>query len=54
MKISLQIDVIIGLRDNGMGLQGFQFSGYGITPQIVQGKVEKVVLHMFDQNIDIE
>jgi len=36
------------------GYQEFDLSDYGLTIYYISGKVSKVILHMFDRNVDIE
>lgn len=35
-------------------MYGNPYSGYGITVFHNQGKIEKIILHMHDRNLDIE
>ncbi len=54
LKIISQSSSKIELRGFGNDPLGVPFSGYGITLHLKNGEVERVVLHMFDRNVDIE
>lgn len=54
MKIVSQSDSKIVLRGFGNDSFGASFSNYGLTIYLNGSGVEKVMLHMYDRNIDIE
>ena len=54
MKIIFQNDSKIELRGFGNDSIGTPFSGYGITLHLVNNDIDRVILHMFDRNVDIE
>ena len=53
MKIVSQNSTKIELRGFGNDPMGASFSGYGITLHLNNTEVERVVLHLFDRNVDI-
>ena len=53
MKIQEQNESLIKLRGYGYDAMGGSFADYGLTLHISNQDIEKVVLHMFDRNIEI-
>lgn len=54
MEIVSQDNSKIELRGIGNDFLGVPFSGYGITLNLKNDEVERVILHMFDRKVDIE
>ncbi|PSJ72280.1 hypothetical protein C7N43_35085 [Sphingobacteriales bacterium UPWRP_1] len=53
MKVVTSSDTVIGLRGYGSDSMGASFSDYGISIRHLAGKIEKVVLHMYDRQTEI-
>ena len=54
MKIVQSNDDNIVLRGYGQDMMGADFSDYGLTILLQNGKAEKCIFHMHDRNVDIE
>jgi len=54
MKIISQSATKVELRGFGNDKLGIPFSGYGLSLYFDAGEIERIVLHMFDKNVDIE
>ena len=54
MKIVNAVDNTISLRGYGYDMMGGDYSDYGIDVFFVNKEIEKIVLKMFDRNIELE
>ena len=54
MKIVNAVDNTISLRGYGYDMMGSAYSDYGIDVHFVNKEIDKIVLKMFDRNIELE
>ena len=54
MKIVNAVDNTISLRGYGYDMMGSDYSDYGIDVFFANKEIEKIVLKMFDRNIELE